>query len=923
VNLARWCCSLVLFFLLLRPVLAQETILHDADHYELAAQWDDPGVPSDGSKEPSMKSTKFHACVAVDSKGNVYVANEATLSIQKYGPDGKLLASLKIPKGSCECVACYVIAVGPRDHLYVGDGCCDRLLEYDPDGNLVNTIGGPGKTKLFTFVGGIAVESSGNVLMTDGKGVQELSADSQKLRSFGKKGFWPGEFLNPGRLGLDAAGNLFVGDGWNQRIQVFNSKGQFLREIGDSGPAEARVNFPGNFRVGEKGDLFMLGKQVKWLDPTGQWVKNFELRGYPSFSNSPFGAMTMDAQGNVYLVHYDESRIFKFSPVKGPATLSKATFTPTGTPPWPVALHVPSEEIPPIDLPTALALDSKGFVCVLDQGIEIRSSGSAPFRQSRLVRFGPDLKPLAVWGHPPAQGSRESLNSPLGVCVDAQDNVYVADTQNHRVQKFDPAGLTLTIWGPDGKAEESDWLPVGIVTDLKGNVFVSDLTHQEIRKFDPSGNLLLKWGGPGQAQGKFDDPYGLACDASGHVYVADTGNDRVQKFSNEGKFLASWGGKGESKGRFQGPRAVALGSDGKVWVADMENHRFQAFEVTGKWLATRPVSGDPESIDLDKQGRIFWVDEAAHQVKVLDTDGAETLFGLDMQTGAMDQMGGALKLADGNFLLTEYGKVYIYAPDGKWLGTWTSETPQSVREDHGVHYYGKLDVRPNGEIWILQGRGNRLEIMKFDEFGKSLGNIEGEEFDKPTGGGVRFTVAGWDSPFSPGISAFDSNGNLYVADASNYRIEKFDSQANRVKTWGQRGTGNGDFQWLTGLVVDSKDRIYTLESESGRVQIFDPEGHLLGHWNSTIEQPSKGVNYPYRFLFLSAAGNLWVNQFVSGGTELKGYSPDGRFLKRVGFNMTASGFNWGPDGNFYFAPGFPKGEVWMIPADQLDGPVKK
>ena len=86
------------------------------------------------------------------------------------------------------------------------------------------------------------------------------------------------------------------------------------------------------------------------------------------------------------------------------------------------------------------------------------------------------------------------LRSPRGVAVDGSGNVYVADTDNHRVQKFDSDGNFLTKWGTQGKGDGQFFEPFGVAVDGLGNVYVADLANSLIQKFDSDGNFLKKWG---------------------------------------------------------------------------------------------------------------------------------------------------------------------------------------------------------------------------------------------------------------------------------------------------------------------------------------------------------------------------------------------------------------------------------------------
>jgi len=134
---------------------------------------------------------------------------------------------------------------------------------------------------------------------------------------------------------------------------------------------------------------------------------------------------------------------------------------------------------------------------------------------------------------------------PRGVAVDSTDGgVYVVDMGNHRIQKFDTSTNVLpqliTKWGggigpghaSDPRAQEPGQLrsPWGIVVDGQGDVFVSDTGNQRVQKFDREGNFITQWGGFGNGPGQFNFPYGIAVDARGSVFVVDSANTRVQQF---------------------------------------------------------------------------------------------------------------------------------------------------------------------------------------------------------------------------------------------------------------------------------------------------------------------------------------------------------------------------------------------------------
>ena len=134
---------------------------------------------------------------------------------------------------------------------------------------------------------------------------------------------------------------------------------------------------------------------------------------------------------------------------------------------------------------------------------------------------------LLMWG---TFGSGDGqFRSPDGVAVNARGQVFVTDSQNHRIQKFTGKGAFLTKFGM-GQLTFPDGLGVGASSE----VYVADTGNHRIQKFDSDGGFLLKWGSNGFGDGQFNFPIGVAIDASGNVYVADKDNQRIQKFDGNG-----------------------------------------------------------------------------------------------------------------------------------------------------------------------------------------------------------------------------------------------------------------------------------------------------------------------------------------------------------------------------------------------------
>jgi PKD repeat protein len=177
-----------------------------------------------------------------------------------------------------------------------------------------------------------------------------------------------------------------------------------------------------------------------------------------------------------------------------------------------------------------------------------------------------------------------------GIASDAAGNIYVADSGNERIQKFDSSGTFITKWGQLGSPSEEDEqngnfsTPIDVAVDSAGYVYVADWGNHRIQMFDGSGNFVTKWGALGHSDGgEFYKPEGIAAGAGG-VYVADTYNNRIQKFSSSGSYLGGWGSSGSGTGQFDLPRKLAVGATGNVYVGDSGNKLVQKFDGAGTFL---------------------------------------------------------------------------------------------------------------------------------------------------------------------------------------------------------------------------------------------------------------------------------------------------------------------------------------------------
>jgi sugar lactone lactonase YvrE len=270
------------------------------------------------------------------------------------------------------------------------------------------------------------------------------------------------------------------------------------------------------------------------------------------------GDVAVDGAGNVYVAAKNNHRIQKFSSTGVFLTKWGGGGTTRGTGDGEVIR------------PEGVAVDGSGNVYVADTG------------NRRIQMFTSSGEFLTRWGSYgsvfwcPSCQNDGLFNEAEGVAVDGSGNVYVADKNNNRIQKFSSTGVFLTKWGTEGSGDGQFKYPHAVAVDGSGNVYVADSENNRIQKFSSTGVFLTKWGG---YLSSFNTPRGVAVDGSGNVYVADSGNHRIQMFTSSGEFLTQWGSYGSGNGQFKWPYGVAADELGNVYVADKNNQRIQKFSV--------------------------------------------------------------------------------------------------------------------------------------------------------------------------------------------------------------------------------------------------------------------------------------------------------------------------------------------------------
>jgi len=269
--------------------------------------------------------------------------------------------------------------------------------------------------------------------------------------------------------------------------------------------------------------------------------------------------------------------------------------------------------------PRKIAVAPDGTLYVADTGLH------------QILHISADGQLIHRWGSFAnlAEGSAPggTFYEPWGIAVAPDGSVFVADTWNHRIQKFTADGQFVTMWGffGQGVAPEAFWGPRDLAFDSKGRLFVTDTGNKRIVIFDQNGNYLDEFGSPGIDPGQFDEQVGIAINSQDQLFVTDTWNQRVQVFQidpQSGKtfFLRQWEIYGWFGQSLDNKPYIAVDNRGNVFVTDPEGYRVIQFTEEGQFVRTWgdyspgvDGFGLAAGIAVDPGGHV-WVSDAVNRV---------------------------------------------------------------------------------------------------------------------------------------------------------------------------------------------------------------------------------------------------------------------------------------------------------------------
>jgi YD repeat-containing protein len=506
-------------------------------------------------------------------------------------------------------------------------------------------------------------------------------------------------------------------------------------------------------------------------------------------------------------------------------------------------------------------------------------------------------------------GADGQLKAPADIAIAANGDLFVVDRGNNRIERFNQEGKFVSKFGSEGTANGQFKRPCSIAIDPSGYLWVADADNNRIQKFTEGGAFIKAIGSYGTGDAQFSKPEGIATNSQGYVYVADTFNSRIQKFTSAGEFVSKIGSLGSGNGKFNQPVGVDIGPGGKLWVADRGTHRLTEFDAESKFVLIVGSQGtgngqfqSPEAIEVDSRGNVFVGDRANNRIQQFSPTGKYlTKFG-SQGTGAGQfnlqwPMGIAVDNL-GGLWVTDVGNHRIQ----KWSvpnyrPNWFGAIGAVGSADGQFKAPSDVEIAPNGNIWMVDRTNNR--IQQFTPDGKFVSKFGSQ--------GTPDGQFNW-----PASIAIDTAGNIFIVDTSNNRIQKFDENGKFIMKFGYYGTLNTQFNKPAGIATDLKGNVYVADTYNSRIQVFDEEGKFLFKFGTYGTGPGQFTEASA--IDIGRGGKIWVAD--SAANRIQQFNEKGEFVLQFGSAGTGEGQFNHPQA----IEADNKGNVWV--GDQGNGRVQ-
>jgi tripartite motif-containing protein 71 len=464
------------------------------------------------------------------------------------------------------------------------------------------------------------------------------------------------------------------------------------------------------------------------------------------------------------------------------------------------------------------------------------------------------------------------------------------------------AAVSLTFVRQIGGPGHATVYPWGLTTAPDGSILITDYWNWRVARYSTSGAFLgdvVTATTKGSQPQQHLSPYGVATDPrNGDVYFGDVDSGAtVDKYTASGTFIRSIGGLGSGTGKFQYPAYVAVNSQGRLYVVDSRQPNVEVFDPNGTFLFQFGTSGSgrlatPRGIAIDAQDRVYIADNWNHRVAVFNADGT-FLYGFGSSGTAPGQFGPGGDLR-GVAVDATHGWVYVVDSALNVIDKFGLAGNFIMRWGSYGTGAGKfieggrgVTVDGDGNVWVADLGDFR--VQKFDSNGGFLAAYPSLNEVPPLGG--------FNAPTDVAVAP---DGSIYVTDQRNWRIEKFAPNGTFQLAWGNRGGGPYGFNYARGLAVDPRNGdVLVADSDNAKLKRFTSSGTYM--WTSGGSGSSIGRIKAYS-LDVGPDGTIYFANHATppdivildanGGLIRRWGSGTGRFLFPRGIALDADGTLW-------------------------------
>ena len=454
--------------------------------------------------------------IALDASGNIYVTDLVNNRVQKFDSSGAYLSQFgSYGSGDGQFAYPFGITLDASGNIYVVDVVNRRVQKFDSSGAYLSQFGSEGSGDgQFSSPTGIALDASGNIFVADTNNhrVQKFDSSGGYLSQFGSSGSGDGQFAYPNGITLDASGNIYVADNDNHRVQKFDSSGAYLSQFGSQGSGDGQFAGPRGIALDASGYIYVTDdiNRVQKFDSSGAYLGQFGSSGSGDGQFFYPNGITLDASGNIYVADTNNNRVQKFS-------------------------ANPYFNIGAYSLPIA------GLTCGTTYHYRAYATNGDGTAYGADMSFSTSACSMTVATKPASSIAIHSAD--LNMTVDSTQQILTAGFEYGTTASYgstvnyNPLSY-LSQFGSNGSGDGRFSNPYGITLDASGNIYVVDSNNNRVEKFDSSGAYLSQFGSFGSGDGQFSSPSVIALDASGNIYVVDSYNSRVQKLSQK-KYFAT------------------------------------------------------------------------------------------------------------------------------------------------------------------------------------------------------------------------------------------------------------------------------------------------------------------------------------------------------------------------------------------------